>query len=291
MIERIALGTVQFGLSYGVANRDGQMSRTQAGEVIQYARRAGLNTLDTAAAYGDSEARLGEIGVRDWRVVTKLPPMTADVTDGRSWVLDSLHQSLARLGALSRIDGLLLHRSTDLLGGHGAAVRTALIEAKNAGLVAKVGVSIYDPRELDALWPEFQPELVQAPFNVLDRRLALSGWLRRLHELGVEIHTRSTFLQGLLLMPEGDRPAKFSRWRDLLSAWTRWTVAEGITPLQACIAHTLAHPEIARVVVGVDNIAQLKEILSAARRGPARAPCSLASEDSDLIDPSRWASL
>lgn len=105
MIERLALGTVQFGLAYGVANRVGQPSEDSAAAIVAAARRAGIDTLDTAIAYGDSERRLGEIGVDGWRVVTKLPPMPAGTSDVGEWVRRSVDGSLARLG-VTRAMGL-----------------------------------------------------------------------------------------------------------------------------------------------------------------------------------------
>jgi aryl-alcohol dehydrogenase-like predicted oxidoreductase len=133
--------------------------------------------------------------------------------------------------------------------------------------------------------------MVQAPFSVLDRRLEASGWLTRLHSRGVEIHARSIFLQGLLLLPLADRPAKFERWARLWSQWADWLAMSGKSALEATVGHALSYTEISRVVVGVDSLEQLNGILSAAAGPVSKAALSLATEDLDLIKPSRWNTL
>lgn len=284
---RIALGTVQFGQRYGIANRQGQVSREEAAAIVHGARAAGVDTLDTAVDYGDSESRLGEIGVTGWRVISKLPPLPDICPDVAGWVRQTVADSLARL-KIKRLGGLLLHRPQQLLGPQGESLHSALVALRDQGLVETIGVSIYDPAELDAIWHIFKPELVQAPFNVLDRRLRTSGWLARMHRGGVEVHVRSVFLQGLLLMDAARRPPGFNRWQPLWDQWHRWLADKGLTPLQACAGFALSQYEVSRVVVGVDSLKQLEEILGLSRAATPEPPPALASEDSDLVNPSRW---
>jgi aryl-alcohol dehydrogenase-like predicted oxidoreductase len=183
---------------------------------------------------------------------------------------------------------LLLHHSAQLLGPQGRALDYALTAIKEEGLVEKVGVSIYSPDELDLLGPHFKFDLVQAPFNVLDRRLATSGWLTRLSQAGTEVHLRSIFLQGLLLMEASSRPATFNRWRTLWDSWHGWLAHQHVTPLQACVSLALAQPAVSRIVVGVDSVVQLQQILAGVDATVAMPPAALVSEDLDLIIPSRW---
>jgi Aldo/keto reductase family. len=105
-------------------------------------------------------------------------------------------------------------------------------------------VSIYNPEELDTLVDKFQVDIVQAPFNILDRRLQTTGWLSRLYEEKVEVHVRSIFLQGLLLMDQGMRPQMFTRWQPLWDQWDNWLREESLTPLEACLGFALSHPEV-----------------------------------------------
>ncbi len=290
MQNRFALGTVQFGLPYGIANQTGQVSWREAREILHVAQAAGIDTLDTAIAYGASEQVLGQIDAGGWRVITKLPAIPELCHDPQAWMRDSLQASLERL-RVECVAGLLLHRPIQLLESSGLAIYQALVELKREGLAGKIGYSIYSPDELDALWVRYPVDLVQLPFNVLDRRLEASGWLVRLRAAGAEVHARSIFLQGLLLMSPAVRPAKFWAWATVWQAWDRWLAMQQLTPLQACVGFALAQTEFDRVVVGVDSAAQLHEILTAAEIGPVTPPASLAIEDENLINPSRWTSL
>ena len=290
MTNRLVLGTVQFGLPYGIANQAGQVSRAEATAIMDHARGRGIDTLDTAIAYGESEQRLGEIGVAQWQVISKLPAVPEYCTDIAEWVHESVLGSLQRL-RIQRLRGLLLHHPHQLLGPEGSALYRALVSIKNQGKVEKIGISIYGPDELDALWPRYRFDLVQAPFNIIDRRLAVSGWLARLHQAGAEVHVRSVFLQGLLLMDAAKRPAAFNRWEPLWQQWHRWLDNQALTPLQACLGFALTQPGIDRVVIGVESLAQLQEILVSVETPAVEPPVTLVSEAPDLVNPSRWAAL
>ena len=287
---KLALGTVQFGLPYGIANQNGQVSRGEVGKILTLARESGIDTLDTAIAYGDSEACLGSVGTHCFKVVTKLPALPGGVANVGAWVDEQIQNSLQRL-KVDSVYGLLLHRSEQLVGESGRATINALERLKSDGIVQKIGVSIYAPRELDAVMEICSIDLVQAPFNLIDRRLLTSGWLQQLHDQGVEVHARSAFLQGLLLMKREAIPEKFSPWSNLFDSWHAWLQENPVTPVEACLAFLASHSFIDRIVVGVESHAQLQELLRAA---PDQTPLQLPDlhcEDERLINPSNWNSL
>jgi aryl-alcohol dehydrogenase-like predicted oxidoreductase len=287
-MSRVALGTVQFGLSYGVANQVGQVSRASAKAMLELAAGHGVDTLDTAIAYGESEACLGEAGTGRFKVVSKLPALPDGCTAVDAWVQEQLALSLARLGACS-LYGLLLHRPDQLLEAGGAALYRALQRLKETGQVEKIGISIYDPRQLDILLPPHKFDLVQAPLNLVDRRLHASGWLQRLKDEGVEVHTRSAFLQGLLLMPKPAIPARFAPWTELWDRWHAWLASHELSAVQACLAYPLSLAGVSRVVVGADSVGQLSEILLAGAAGSCHDFPDLQCDAEDLINPARWS--
>ena len=288
MTSRLALGTAQFGSQYGVANRAGAIPDRELAAILQAAKTAGINVCDTAALYGNAESRLGNAGVDGWRIVTKLPAVPADISDIEAWVIAALRDSLARLRQRS-VYGLLLHRAADLRGPHAASLYAALASARAQGLVTKIGLSIYDPAELDDLWPAFRFDLVQAPLNVFDRRLVSSGWLERLARDGAEVHARSAFLQGALLMSDAERPSYFDRWSPLFAEWSAWLRQHRVTAAKACLDFVLSHRAVSQVVIGVDSQAQLRELVAAAGAPAAVAPpAGLASDDVELLEPFRW---
>lgn len=288
MSHRLALGTAQFGSTYGIANSSGQVSREEGAEIVRYSRAIGVDTLDTAARYGNSEQALGEIGIAGWKVVSKLPALPDDRVDVADWAHEAIDATLTRL-RISRLYGLLVHHLPDLVGPRGSELSRALESLRDAGKTLKIGASVYGPADLEALDSVGAFDLVQAPFNVVDRRLATSGWLAKLAAAGVEVHARSAFLQGLLLMPAHTRPARFARWQPLWDAWSGWLAAQDLTPLEACVGFVMSQQDIDRVIVGVDSLRQWREILAISERRSATPPTTVSSEDPDLVNPSRWS--
>lgn len=286
-MAEIALGTAQFGLSYGIANRTGKIDLETGREILVLAQQHGVHTLDTAIAYGDAESVLGNIGCSSWDVITKLPPVPPSIADISLWVKTEVNMSLARL-KIPSLYALLLHQPSDLLGMHAEDLVESLLDLKAHGVIAKLGVSIYSADELDQLatLPVF--DLVQAPLNIVDQGLADSGWLTKLGHRKVEIHTRSTFLQGVLVMSPAERPSWTTKWAPIFREWDTWVEDTGMSRIEACLAHVQSHPEVDQIVVGVDGIEQIREILEALETTPLRAPTSLSSDDEQLINPSRW---
>jgi hypothetical protein len=127
--------------------------------------------------------------------------------------------------------------------------------------------------------------------NILDRRLVDSGWAKKLKNAGVEVHTRSAFLQGLLLMPASERPGKFNQWSDIWSVWDKWLVDHTHSPLQACLQYLNGVLEVDKVVVGVDSVAQLNQIIGASGGVLADLPKWNSFQDLRVLNPSTWTHL
>ncbi len=289
-IQRLALGTVQFGLKYGVANLGGKISLDSARHILRNAREVGISTIDTAIAYGDSEQRLGEIGLGDLRVITKLPGIPNDCSNIPNWIYKSVHESLSRL-KVGRLAGLLLHKPLEILSPFGDQLYASLQQLKQDGIVEQIGISIYEPSELDAVCNRYRFDVVQAPFNILDRRLIESDWMYRLHGEGIELHARSVFLQGLLLMRSVDRPMYFSQWQSLWEKWDRWFEINDTDPLAACLGYVLSFPQIKKIIVGVDHLEHFTSILTSINREKVDWPTDIFCEDAKLLNPSQWTNL
>lgn len=285
--NKIVLGTAQFGLPYGIANKSGVMSESQVGETIGIARTYGIRVLDTAVGYGSSESLLGKLGIGDFKILTKLPPIPADCKNVGGWVEHQVAGSLERL-QVGSLHGLSLHRPGQILEEWGDELYQSMHALKQQGLVERIGISIYHPDELEPLLERRAFDMVQAPFSVLDRRLIGSGWLRELEGRGCELHARSIFLQGLLLMSYAERPMYFHRWDSLLTEWDDWLRESGLSPVQACLRYALRQTGVTRVLVGVDGPRQLEQILDAAAGELPHLPDRLSSFDPDLLNPSRW---
>jgi len=284
----LALGTAQFGLPYGIANTTGQVSEQAVKKILYRAKESGVNTLDTAIAYGSSEKCLGNAGIEGWRVVTKLPEIPEECPNISEWVDRQIEESLSRLG-LRKIMALMLHRPLQLLEPRGLELWLKMQELKDNKIVDKIGFSVYSPLELDLLLENYNPDIVQSPYSVLDQRLRTSGWLKNLHDDGVEVHVRSIFLQGLLLMSQEKRLQKFNQWKSLWNIWDTWLIQLKLSPLEACLGFVSQEKMIDCTIVGIDNLTQLNQMLSIVQKDiGVKVPKTLITEDLNLINPINW---
>jgi len=258
-MSKLVLGTVQFGLKYGIANQGGQVDYDEVKRILSAALDGGIDTLDTAAAYGESETVLGramaELGIRDrLTVVSKVRPVPEGV-DAERFVRDSVESSLRKLG-LERIPLVLLHHEED------APYLGALQELKRQGLIGGAGISIDSsayPREVETV------EAIQHPCNVLDRRF--DGLIARRAAAGLKTFFRSAYLQGLLLMPEENIRPELSE----IIPWRRKLAAFGLPLKELCLRYALSQPGDTGVLFGVDSLEQLRENLRLAASGPLPA--------------------
>lgn len=284
---KLAIGTVQFGLEYGVANKSGQVSSANIVKILHEAKNLGIDTLDTAAAYGNSEVLLGCAGVDSFKVISKLPPRDPGDIDATSWVARNVESSLENL-KLKALYGFLLHRPLELLSRDGERLYQKLLDLQRQGLISRLGVSVYSPEDLEKLVSHIDLELVQLPMNLFDRRFIESGWLERLKAQGAEIHVRSAFLQGLMLISPSNRPAYFRPWKNLFNAFDAWLEKENLSALEACVGFLNNVHEVDKIVVGVDSVEQLLEISCVARGGSIVCPEYLKSNELALINPALW---
>ena len=278
---------MQFGLNYGIANSVGKVSLAGAKEILSVCKVAGIDMIDTAMAYGESELCLGRVGVEGFDVVTKIPSVPADCIDVVEWITGQAHDSMARLH-IESIYGLMLHRPDELFSLRGEEILKALKGLKKTGLVKKIGVSVYSPDELEDLFALHDFDIVQCPFNMIDNRLVTTGWLDRLKALDVEVHVRSSFLQGLLLMSRDKIPKQFKAWDFLWDQWHQWIKDNEVSAVEACLAYALYNVGIDKVVVGVDSKIQLEQIVFSLEGSNIESFPDISSLDSNLINPSNW---
>lgn len=292
-LTALGLGTVQFGCDYGIANRSGQVSYEEVERILGRAATLGIKVLDTAALYGLSEETLGTVlgPEHPFQIVTKTCKLAADsVTDNETvQLVRTFERSLKRMNQNS-VYGLLIHDANDLLKPGGGKLVETLNQLKSDGRVTKIGVSVYTPEQIDKLLAMFTPDLIQVPLNVFDQRLVSGGHLERLRRGGVEIHVRSVFLQGLLLMPPGTVDAYFEPMRARLVNFHNDMTAIGSTPLQGALQFALSRTEVDTVLVGVCSRSELEEIRSAAIH-PTSTEMDFsrwAVNDPRFVDPSQW---
>ena len=285
--HKLALGTAQFGLKYGLANAANKVPRDMVEQLLKVASAFNITMLDTAIAYGDSEQVLGLYNLAKFEIVSKLPAVPSNCLNIEEWVLEQTMFSLKRLKT-DKLHDLLLHRPAQLLGTNGEKIYKSILKLKEQGMVDQIGVSVYGPDELSELIKRFDFDVIQAPMNIFDRRMEHTGMLKHLKKTGVTIHIRSAFLQGLLLMPSEKIPVYFAPWAPLIKQYHQWLNQQSLSPLQACLSYLNQHSDIDKIIVGVDNIWQLKQIIAAIDTPITDIPDFLQSTDESLLNPSRW---
>jgi aryl-alcohol dehydrogenase-like predicted oxidoreductase len=251
--------------------------------ILERAVSFGVRTLDTAAAYGDIESRLARL-VRDSRtkVITKLPVVPAGMTpsDLRAWTDLALNSIEERLGGL--LYAVLFHRAEDLQGDDGESLWSRCETWARARQV-KLGVSVYDPPTYEWVCKSFPVSVVQLPGNALDQRLNVMTVAK--HQ---EIHVRSPFLQGLLLMPEAEAVRAVPRAAEALRRWHSWLNERTSDAVSAALGLVKGLAGASHCVVGVDSLAQLDAVACAWSAATPLRDEKLASSDLDVIDPRRW---
>ena len=284
----IALGTAQFGGPYGIANSHGIPSDREIARILELARENGIDFLDTAIAYGDSEQRLGRVGLEGFRVVTKLPSLgETGATKIGEKILGHVAASLQRL-KIDSLYALLLHSPGELKCDYADEIKAALLEVKIRGFAEKVGISAYRPHEVFDNVKLLESGIIQAPVNVFDRRFLDRHVLETLKHQGCELIARSPFLQGLLLMETDKIDRRFVKWMPLFQRFSVWCESQGISAVTACLSVFRDRHEISHAVVGVEKPSQLHQILDAWSQAQ-KVPCFPEfTDDEALLLPINW---
>jgi len=227
----------------------------------------------------------------EFNIVTKTPQFKKSklgADDARN-LKDTFFQSLSYLGKDS-LYGLMIHHADDLLVNGGEYLFEAMQELKTSGKVNKIGVSAYNGEQIDGINSRYAIDLIQVPVNLLDQRLIQSGHLNKMKKLGVEIHIRSVFLQGILLVAPEDLPAYFEPVQNHLKKFHADCALYGTTPLCACLDYAMSLPETDRVIVGICTKKELQEILSAIYSKEVFLNYSkYAWYDEMILNPAKWS--
>lgn len=281
---KLALGTVQFGLQYGINNQSGVPRDVELGEIFSLAKESGIKVLDTAQSYGNAEERIGKLTNNEFQIITKFKKLESPFP-----FLSELRDSLSKLKSGS-VYAYLAHDSDLLINN--PLWWEGLLEAKGLGLVKKIGYSLYSVNQLESLLTKKMiPDLIQFPYNILDRRF--EPYLPQLASLGVEIHTRSVYLQGLLYMEPCQMPIYVRALHPYLTQIKEIVKMYDVSLGQICLGFALQNPFINKVVIGIDNIFQLTENINLCKK--VNLPQSIMNEllsievkDNNLLNPANW---
>ena len=292
-ISKIGLGTAQWGLDYGISNLDGITPCGEVTKILDYSKSCGINTIDTAREYGASEKVLGSNDSSLFHLCTKVPSLRGlqCSVDVESFFKSSLNNSLSNL-QIERLEYLLIHDCSDLLGHHSAHVVSLMKQCKDSGIAKKIGFSAYTSSQVCSVLDNFRPDIVQIPFNILDQRLLSDGTLKHLSSLGIEIHARSIFLQGLLLMDPSKLDSYFTPFMPSILKWHQACKDLRLLPLDLALYFAASQSFIDKLIIGISNLHQLKEIVSSIKIDRSSLSALSFSElghtSESLVNPALW---
>ncbi|WP_299824494.1 aldo/keto reductase [uncultured Pontibacter sp.] len=285
-LYKLILGTAQFGLDYGISNTRGQITQAEVDAILTKAAEAGITTLDTAAAYGESETSIGKAlqGKSGFKIITKYPPNEPGKSINRAF-----EESLQRLGQ-KKIYGYLLHSFSTY--AENPAVIDELLQLKAADKIEKAGVSLYHPAEAEILLKADAPiDIVQFPYSVFDRRF--ESILPELRWKGIETHVRSVYLQGLYFMQPDAIPAHLQKAAPKVKALQQLAEKYNLPIGAMLMGFVLQNEYIINVVVGVENLQTLEENISFTSTQPPKelilALQDFEEQDENIILPYNWA--
>jgi aryl-alcohol dehydrogenase-like predicted oxidoreductase len=266
IFSKLMLGTVQFGLNYGIANSTGKPSYNTARDIIKAAYECGVNCLDTSPNYGDSEEVLGraltELGLTDkMQVISKvehLANLNLSDSETEKYIIKSVENSL-KLLRIERLAVCMIHVETDI------RYVEILQKLEQTGLIGGAGISldtdIYCKEVIDR-----GIKHVQIPYNILDKRY--DSFLPEAQKKGTSVFTRSAYLQGLLLMPEEKIMPAVKDVIPVRRILEKLAAAAGMSMPELCIRFVLSNTAVTSILTGVDNVKQLGQNMQLLEKGP-----------------------
>ncbi|PIZ04866.1 MAG: hypothetical protein COY58_02080 [Gammaproteobacteria bacterium CG_4_10_14_0_8_um_filter_38_16] len=294
---KLALGTVQFGLPYGITNRaNARVSDGQIEKILSYAYSKGIHTLDTASEYGVSETILGKIietqPSLEFSIITKTPRIQEKKILPRHVVLveEKFAQSCSNLQQ-NHLYGLMVHDSADLLADGGDRIVEKLLSLKAQKKIKKWGCSFYNPEDLFSVLEKFDLDIVQLPLNLFDQRFVQEGALAYLEAKKIEIYARSVFLQGLLLTHAQKLSSiNMSRAQPYMNHLDEICSENGISRLALIIAFMRQFSNC-QFVMGFNGVFELEEVFEQIEKmdvGKKIDFSSLSVSDLQIINPTFW---
>lgn len=294
-VERLCLGTVQFGQDYGINNQNGKPNKSQVFKILEYAYDQGIQTFDTAFAYGEAQKILGEFIKmgnygNDIKVYTKIKAnlFGKDEDANKKTIEEVGIKALEELN-LEKIEGIMLHNDKDLLL---PGVAEGLQKIKEMGIVKEIGISSYSIDIVKQGINNEMIDMVQMPFNVFDRRMLEQ--LDRKEQEKLNLFARSLFLQGLLLMNEKRIPKYMKRATKYVIKFHNICYSYEMTPVEVAFAFGFNHKNVNKIVFGVDTLEQLKKNIEIAKSVKLDANCIRELEDGfkdveeEIILPHLW---
>jgi aryl-alcohol dehydrogenase-like predicted oxidoreductase len=267
-LSQLMLGTVQFGESYGIANKTGQPSYKKVCEILEYAAENGVNCLDTAYAYGQSEEVLGralcELHLADKMVVVSKVPLLAEnlkPDEAERLIEKAVQISLKRL-QMDFLPIYLFHNENN------SDYADSLLKIKEKGLARHIGISVNSPEMARRAVDCENYEAVQIPTSILDQRYIKSGVMLKTAKRGLALFVRSVYLQGLLFLPENELPEQLKPVISVRRVLEQTARKEKMSLAELAARFVMSLDGVHCLVMGMETLEQLKENIALFDEGP-----------------------
>tara|TARA_B100001059_G_C17740545_1_gene531408 strand:- start:279 stop:1142 length:864 start_codon:yes stop_codon:yes gene_type:complete len=279
--KRLILGSANFSQKYGAENN--KIHITEIKKILNLAKLNNINQIDTADSYLKDSSIFRHIK-KKFIFITKIKPDSK--WNCINYCEKKIKNQIKKLN-YNKIQTLLFHDVKVLYSKSGPVIFNNLVRLKEKGYFKKIGVSIYDTKCLKFLTSKYKIDVVQCPYNILDRRIIETKWLNKLKKRGIEIHVRSIFLQGLLSNKNIYKKKYFIKWKKKIANWFSYLKNNHITPVEYCLNDLLKY-DFDQIIVGINKCDNLREILNFKLLKNADKMVNLSIKDNKLIDPRKW---
>jgi aryl-alcohol dehydrogenase-like predicted oxidoreductase len=296
--NKLVLGTAQLGLDYGIANKIGKPEEKKSFEIMEYAVENGINYFDTAYSYGNSEIIIGKFlnfhknYKNKVNIITKIPSLKNEKISEKT-IFNYFLESISRLKQES-IYCYMIHDFKDIKNNC-EEIGKAFLKLKENGYIKKIGVSIYEPYQLEFLIKNFKFDLIQLPISIFDQRFIINKSLQRLKRKNIEVYARSIFLQGLLFLEENTLSPKMNKFKDYISRLNEISSKYNFSKEEIALLFVKAITEIDKIVIGVEKIDQLQRNYKILRKSDSFNKIKtlinfeyFSIKDTNIIDPRKW---
>jgi len=288
MVNKIIVGSANFNQKYGV--KKNFIKKNEIKKLFNLAAKNKIKVIDTSPLYKESEKIIGQINNNRFKVISKIPKKPKNIKKKEivDWLKKSAINSLANL-KIKKFECLLLQDANSLLSKNGKEIYKGMRSIKKSEITSKIGISIYDFKTLGQIIKRFKFDLVQTPLNIFDQRLIETGWLNKLKKRKIEVHVRSIFLQGILLLGRDQLPKKIKKFDRDWMKWENWLKLKNLKALQACSLFIFNQNKLDGVVIGFNNQNQLNQILKIQKMKNFVSEFDLNIKNNKLKDPRKWA--
>ncbi len=287
--NKFILGTAQFSDNYGLFGKR-KLSNKCIMEILRQAKKKKIYHLDNSTDYKGSQKKIKNFGEKKWKITTKIKFTNKEFQRKtqsylKTYILKKIILSKNKIG-VKKFDTLLINNFEILSQNLKKNIYQVLKDLKKNKIINNFGFSIYNFKKLKKTVKDFCPDIIQCSYNIFDTRLYEKNLIKIIKRKKIKVHARSIFLQGLLLCDYDTIPSKFSKWRNMFDRWEEWIKLNKVSKLEACINFVINDRNIDKIIIGVKDIKELKDILKT-RKNKKEYPSFFFKND-NLINPSKW---